>query len=451
MRPKRGKIMDENKYDVIIIGAGPGGYVAAIRAGQTGLRTAIIEKKHIGGMCLNWGCIPTKSLLESVKLFRKIQSADKFGIDGIGDLSFNWQNAVKRTKPIIKKLTKGVQYLLKKNGVDIITGAAEIVAADTVSVNNRSLKTDTIIIATGSKPAELTTAKTKVIDIENMLMEAEIPEKIAIIGSGSVAVELCQLFKMMDRDVSLLSGDPKLIPGLDSGIEEYLIGKFKKEKIEIVKEFELRDDGIYCYGKQVKFDMVINASLRKAIIPSNSLNLATENGFIQTNENLETSIPGIYAVGDVNGKNFFAHSASAQGLAVVNKIQGLDTDIDFNKHPINIYTYPEIAQIGKTRETLQKENIAFKMSEFPLSSNGKALAEGETEGFLRILFEEKYGEVLGVQIIASNATDLISEASAFLQIEATVFDVAKTVHAHPTVSEVFMEAGFDAAGEPVHK
>lgn len=442
--------MNEDEYDLIIIGAGPGGYVAAIRAGQTGMKTAIIEKEYIGGMCLNWGCIPTKSLLESTKLYRKIKTAEKFGIDGIGGITFNWQKAVKRTKPIVKKLTKGVEYLLKKNGVEIIMGSAEIVSANTITVNNRNLNTKNIIIATGSKPAEII-AKNNILQIENMLLETEIPKKLAVLGSGAVAVELCQLFKMMDRDVSLLTAETKIIPGLDSSIEKFLIEKFKKEKIDIIRDIEINDNGIMSNGSPLEFDMVINASLRQAVLPPNALNLTIENGFIQTTEKLETSSPGIYAVGDVNGKNFFAHSASAQGLAVVNQIQGVMSDIDFNKHPINIYTYPEISQIGKTRETLQNENIGFKISEFPLSSNGKALAEGETEGFLRILFEEKYGEVLGVQIVASNATDLISEASAALQIEATVFDVAKTVHAHPTVSEVFMEAGLEASGDPLHK
>jgi len=443
--------MNEDKYDLVIIGAGPGGYVAAIRAGQTGLKTAIIEKEYIGGMCLNWGCIPTKSLLESVKLFRKIKTAEKFGIDGIGDISFNWQKAVKRTKPIVKKLTKGVEYLLKKNGVEIIRGSAEIVSDKMISVNNRTLETNNIIIATGSKPASFKNAKNNILEIENMLQETEIPKKIAVFGSGAVAVELCQLFRMMDRDVSLLTNDDRLIPGLDSSIEKFLIEKFNKEKIEIIRDTVITDEGITGNGIKFNFDMIINASLRQAILPPHSLDFTIEKSFIKTDCNLETSIPGIYAIGDINGKNFFAHSASAQGLAVVNKIQGIINDIDFNKHPINIYTYPEIAQIGKTQEDLELDKIQYKISEFSLSSNGKALAENETEGSLRILFEEKYGEVLGVQIIASNATDLISEASAALQIEATVFDVAKTVHAHPTVSEVFMEAGLDASGIPVHK
>jgi len=443
--------MNVDKYDIVIIGAGPGGYVAAIRAGQTGMKTAIIEKEYIGGMCLNWGCIPTKSLLESAKLFRKIKTAEKFGIEGIGDISFNWQKAVKRTKPIVKKLTKGVEYLLKKNGVEIIKGSAEIVSANTVSVNNRTIKTDNIIIATGSKPAQLLSSKNNILQIESLLLEKEVPQKLAIIGSGAVAVELAQLFRMMDREVSLLTNSVKLVPGLDSSIEKFLFDKFKNEQIDIIRDIEIKDDNIICNGSSLEFDMIINASLRQAILPPDSLGLKIEKGFIQTNEKLETSSPGIYAVGDVNGKNFFAHSASAQGLAVVNQIKGIKSDIDFSKHPISIYTYPEIVQLGKTQETLENDDIEFKTSEFPLASNGKALAEGETEGFLRILYEEKYGEVLGVQIIASNATDLIAEASASLQIESTVFDVAKTVHAHPTVSEVFMEAGLGAAGDPIHK
>jgi dihydrolipoamide dehydrogenase len=330
-------------------------------------------------------------------------------------------------------------------------GSAEIVSANMVSVNNRGIKTDSIIIATGSKPAQLSLNKNNILQIESLLLEKEIPQKLAIMGSGAVAVELSQLFRMIDRNVSLLTGPDKLVPNLDSQIENFLIDKFKKEKIDIVKNFELKDKGILIDGKVVEFDLIINASLRQAILPTGSLALNLDKGFIQTDAKLQTSIPGIYAVGDVNGKSFFAHSASAQGLAVVNHLQGIRGEIDLNKYPINIYTHPEIAQLGKTEETLRTENIDFEISEFPLTANGKAMAEGDTEGFLRILFEKKYGEVLGVQIVAAHATDLISEASAALQIEATVFDVAKTVHAHPTVSEVFMEAGLSAVGEPIHK
>lgn len=442
--------MSENEYDLIIIGAGPGGYVAAIRAGQTGLKTALIEKEYIGGMCLNWGCIPTKSLLESAKLYRKIKSADKFGIEGIGEISFNWQKAVKRTKPIVKKLTKGVEYLLKKNGVEIITGTAEIVSSKIISVNNRSLHCRNIIIATGSKPAPLEMKGNTILQIEEMMNSNDIPQNLAVLGSGAVAVELSQLFRMMDRDVTLLTEAEKLVPGLDSRLEEFIKAKLKKDKINIVYDFDIKEDGIYIKNSLTEFDLIINASLRQSVLPQIPSELKLEKGFIWTDKKLQSSIPGIFAVGDVNGKNFFAHSASAQGLAVVNTIQGIDEEIDLNKHPINIYTYPEIAQLGKTEEKLKEEGIDFEYREFPLSSNGKALAEGETEGFLGILFEKKYGEVLGVQIAATNATDLISEASAAIQIEATVYDVAKTVHAHPTVSEVFMEAGLGAVGEPIH-
>jgi dihydrolipoamide dehydrogenase len=443
--------MSKNRYDLIIIGAGPGGYVAAIRAGQTGMKTALIEKKYIGGMCLNWGCIPSKSLLESAKLYRKIKAADKFGIDGVGDISFNWQKAVKRITPIVRKLTKGVESLLKKNGVEIIMGAAEIVSGDTVTVNNRTLIAGNIIIATGSRPEMLSFTSDKILQIEDLLKHVKIPENLAIAGSGAVAVELTQLFSMMDRKVTLLQGSEELIPGLDDRLVGFLINRMKKEKIGIVTNFEIKNNRIVIDGTSVEFDLIINASLRQAVLPSSSLDFKLSNGFLQTDDHLQTSIPGIYAVGDVNGKSNLAHSASAQGLVVVNQLQGIKDALDLYRHPLNIYTYPEIAQVGKTEAVLQLENIDFDISEFPLSANGKALAEGDPEGFLRILFDKKYGEVLGVQIVAAHATDLISEASIAMQIEATVYDVAKTVHAHPTVSEVFLEAGHVATGKPIHK
>lgn len=443
--------MSENNYDLIIIGAGPGGYVAAIRAGQTGLKTAIIEKQYVGGMCLNWGCIPTKSLLESGKLYRKIKTADKFGIEGIGEISFNWQKAVKRALPIVKKLTKGVEFLLKKNGVELISGSAEIVSAHEISVNDRTLTTKNIIIATGSKPEKLPFEAENILEIEAMLQKSEIPQKLAVVGSGSVAVELAQLFSMMDRDVTIFPTKEELIPGLDAKLIQFMEKRFKRDKIKIEPDFQLTDKGIKVKDEFAEFELIINANPRIATLPPAKINLKLKDGFIETDESLESSVPGIYAIGDVNGKSNLAHSASAQGLAVVNKIQGIKDEIDIEKHPINIYTYPEMAQVGKTEATLKELEIAFEISEFPLSANGKALAEGETDGFVRILFEKKYGEVLGVQIVAANATDLISEASAALQIEATVYDVAKTVHAHPTVSEVFLEAGHIAIDEPIHK
>jgi len=445
--------MSENNYDLIIIGAGPGGYVAAIRAGQTGLKTAIIEKQYVGGMCLNWGCIPTKSLLESGKLYSKIKKADKFGIDGIGEISFNWQKAVKRAVPIVKKLTKGVEFLLKKNGVELINGSAEIVSATEISVNDRTLTTKDIIIATGSKPAKLPFEADNVLEIEDMLKQTEIPQKLAVIGSGSVAVELSQLLSMMDRDVTIFPTKEELLPGLDAKLIQFMEKRFKREKIKIERNFQLTEKGLLVADKLVEFDLIINANPRLATLPpiKVKVELKIEEGFLQTDEALATSIPNIYAIGDVNGKSNLAHSASAQGLAVVNRIQGIRDEIDLEKHPINIYTFPEMAQVGKTEAVLKDLEIDFEISEFPLSANGKALAEGDTDGFVRILFEKKYGEVLGVQIVAAHATDLISEASAALQIEATVYDVAKTVHAHPTVSEVFLEAGHIAIDEPIHK
>ena len=442
-------------YDLIIIGAGPAGYVAAIRAGQIGLKTAIIDKKYIGGMCLNWGCIPTKTLIESAKLYDRIKNAKDFAITGIDkeNLNFDWKLAQKRVKRVTGKLTRGVQYLLKKNGVEIIEGEAVIVDEHKIDVNSRLLETKNIFIATGSYPDPVgVNNKDLVLNLENLMSEESLPENPVIIGSGTVAVEMAQLFKMLDRNVVLLNSEDSILPGMDNHFEQFIVSKFRKDKIQYfpVSDWKMENDEVFVNAKKIEFDRIINCNLRNAVIPESKLAFRMENGFIKTDHNLLTSISGIYAVGDVNGRASVAHSASAQGLAAVNHLRGIEnqeTEIDL----LNVYSNPEMAQIGKTEQELEESGTDFKVSEFSLSANGKALAEGNTEGKIRVLSEKKYGEVLGVQIIAANATDLIAEASALMKIEGTVFDLSKTIHAHPTVSEVFMEAGFDAIDEPLHK
>ncbi|MBN1253027.1 MAG: dihydrolipoyl dehydrogenase [Bacteroidales bacterium] len=449
------------KYDIIIIGSGPAGYVAAIRAGQVGLRTAIIEKENIGGMCLNWGCIPSKSMIESAKLYNKIlKDAAKFGIDGIDKkaISFNYNTAVKRAKSIVKRLTKGVEGLLIKNGVEIIKGEAKITSKNTVSVENRSLEAENIIIATGSYSPEIKGDKSIIIDVNTLFEEREIPENILVVGSDSVAVELSQFFSLIGKNVTLATKGERLMPLADEYLADYLKGIFKKSKIEILYNYDIQDVNdkfknnlIDINGKEIKADIIINARDRVGIIPKSDVKIEIENNFIITDENCKTSIDNIYAIGDVNGKSHFAHIASAEGLHVINKIKGINSKLDIKKYPLNMYSVPEIAQIGLTEKEIKEQKIEYKISEFPLSANGKAMTEGNSDGFVRILSEEKFGEVLGVQIVAPNATDMIAEASAFMQLESTVYDVAKTVHAHPTVSEIFMEAGFEGVDGAIHK
>lgn len=446
------------EYDVIIVGSGPAGYVAAIRAGQVGLKTAIIEKQDIGGMCLNWGCIPSKAIIESAKYYDRLNEAADFGIDGIDmqKVSFNWENAKKRAMRIAGKLTGGVEYLLKKNGVEIIRGEARITSPNSVSVENRSLDANHIIIATGSypKPLEFDVPDDRLIEMEYMYNEKELPDSVAVVGTGGVAVEMAQFFQMLGKKVTLISPSKTLLPLADKFLNDYIYNRLKKDKVEIIfgNQIEGYKNGkLNVQGKEVKAEKVLNASMRGAVLPPVDIDLQLESGFIQTDEYLKTNHDSIFAVGDVNGKSYLAHAGSAQGLFVINKIKGIKGEINLHNYPLNIYTNPEMAQIGLTEEELQSENILYKVSEFPLSANGKALIEGYKDGSIRMLSEKKYGEVLGVQIIAPHATDMIAEAAAFMQIESTIYDVARSIHAHPTVSEIFMEAGFDAVDKAIHK
>ena len=445
------------KYDVIIIGSGPAGYVAAIRAGQVGLKTAIIEKNDIGGMCLNWGCIPTKSIIESAKMYQKVKHSSEFGVKGVDKkaLSFDWQVAKKRSDRIVRRLTKGVEFLLKKNDVDIIRGLATIQSENSIIVEKQLFETDNIIIATGSKPKELGEISPKLTtSIHALLKMDELPNYPVIVGCNPHAVELVQFFNLSGRKVVLLAPDSNLIPDVDQYLSDYLLKSFKKDKIEVVFDAKInnyKDDLLKTDKGEFQTDCLINANDRQAIIPESKIDLALENNFVKVNNFLQTNIDSIYAVGDVNGTSKFAHTASAQGLHAINTISGIKKEFDNSKFPINIYTYPEMAQIGMTEKQVKDEGIDYKVSEFPLSANGKAMIEGQRDGMIRILSDKKYGEVLGVQIIANNATDLIAEAGVLMQLEGTVYDVANTIHAHPTISEIYMESGFDAFEQPIHK
>lgn len=449
------------EFDLIIIGAGPGGYVAAIRAGQTGLKTAIIEKSTVGGMCLNWGCIPTKSLLESAKRFLHVKNAEEFGVDGIDKekLTFNWKTAVKRTNRIVKRLTKGVEFLLKKNNVTLITGSATINSDKTVSVDNVTYTAKNIIIATGSDtiPLKVSLPLDVLVPVSQLLKLENIPDRMVVLGNGPHAVELAQFFALAGKNAVLISPEKVLIPQADPFLSEYGVKILKKSGVDVRMETEISgyDEGylLLTNGEKVSCEKVIDASERVAVLPPMDINLKVSNGFVEVNDHLETSIPGIFAVGDVNGKSIFAHAASAQGLYVIDRIHGIyhDAHFDVSQYPINIYTYPEMAQIGLSEPQVEKMKKLYKVGEFPLTANGKALTEGETEGLVRVLSDKKYGEVLGVHIIAQNATDMIAEASLLIQMEGTVYDIAATIHAHPTISEIFMEAGFDSFDQAIHK
>lgn len=431
-------------YDLIIIGSGPAGYVAAIRAGQTGLKTLVIDKKYVGGMCLNWGCIPSKTLLESAKLYHKIYNAEAFGITGVNpdDLSFDWPKAVKRAQDVIKRLSRGIEFLWKKNGVEFIKAEATILSATQVQAENQIFETKNIMIATGSKP-QLLEHNLEHVELEDLLSLETLPEKPLLYGGGSVTFEQAQFFKLLGKKPIIVKTTDTLIPGLDAALTTWIERKLKKDKIPVVpaEEIVLKNKALYHKNDKLDYDTIINTSLRAAVLPPMQISLKLNRGFIDTNEFFESSIAGVYAVGDVNGKSFLAHSASAQGQAVVDKINGKATALDLSMSPINIYSSPEIAQIGKTEQQAKEAGIDYSVGEYNLAANGKALSEGNSEGILRLIYENKYKEVLGVQIIAEHATDMIHEAAILMDMEGTVYELGQTIHAHPTVSEVFMELG----------
>lgn len=435
-------------YDVIIIGSGPGGYVSAIRAGQTGLKTLVIDKKYIGGMCLNWGCIPTKSLIESAKTYHKVMHAIDFGITGVNPegIGFDWMKAVSRTETVVKRLTKGIEYLWKKDGVDFILGEAKITGQNSVTVNNQVIQAKNIIIATGSKPGRIELPES-IIELEELLAQGDLPIKPVLYGRGAITVEIAQLFKLLDRSPIIVSDDDPLIPGLDDAMNSWILKKLKKDKIQVLAQSDISyiDGKMHYKGERLDYDAVLNTSLRRAIMPEIYTEIATRDGYVVTDENFMTSIPGIYAIGDVNGRSYLAHAASAQGLSVIDHLHGHKREYDDEKIPINIYSQPEMAQVGITEQAAKQRGIEILVKEYPLTANGKALAEGNAEGLIRMIYEPKYKQVIGVQIVADNATDMIAEAGVMLELEGTIYDLANTVHAHPTVSEVFMEVSSAAA------
>lgn len=434
------------KYDLIIIGSGPAGYVAAIKAGQTGLKTLVIDRQYVGGMCLNWGCIPTKNLLESARFYQRIlNKAVEFGIDGIETekLQFNWPQAVKRSQGIVAKLNRGIEFLWKKNAVDFVKAEASLISPTSVKAGDTLYEAKNIIIATGSRPARQTLFPSA-LEIDELLGLDKLAEKPLLYGRGAIIAELAQFFAMIGKKPLIVQNDTPLVPGIDPYLEAFLLKRLKKDKITLLheKDISIQPNSVKQGENYYEYDAVINCSLRRAVLPAMEFALQQRDGYLVTDDSYRTSVDNIFAAGDVNGRSYLAHVASSQALRIVNTINGINTDITTN-YPINIYSDPELAQIGLTESQLKELGTAYLSKEFGFNANGKALAEGNAEGFIRLLYEPKYRQVLGVQIAGSNATDLISEAAVLLQLEGTIYDLANAVHAHPTIAEVFMDVARD--------
>ena len=456
-----------SKYDVIVLGSGPGGYVTAIRASQLGLKTAIIEKESLGGVCLNWGCIPTKALLKSAQVFEYLKHAKDYGLT-IKEFDKDFDAVVKRSRDVAEGMSKGVQFLMKKNKIDIISGYGTLKTGKKVDVNGTEYTADHIIIATGARSRELPNLPQdgkKVIGYRKAMTLKEQPKKIVIVGSGAIGVEFAYFYNSMGTDVTIVEYMPRIVPVEDEDISKQLERSFKKSGIKILTSTEVTavdtsGDGVKAMIKSKKGDEILEADmvLSAVGIKTNIENIGLEDVGIVTdrdkilvNDFYQTNIPGYYAIGDVTPGPALAHVASAEGILCVEKIAGQHVEaLDYGNIPGCTYSTPEIASVGLTKAQAKDKGIDIKVGKFPFSASGKASAGGHKEGFVKVIFDAKYGEWLGCHMIGTGVTDMIAEAVLGRKLETTGHEVLKTIHPHPTMSEAVMEAVADAYDEVIH-
>ncbi|QGU94523.1 dihydrolipoyl dehydrogenase [Clostridium bovifaecis] len=457
---------------VVVLGGGPGGYVAAIRAAQLGGEVTLIEKSTIGGTCLNIGCIPTKVLLHSAELFNEIKDSSKFGIEVSGDIKVNWSELQSRKKIVVNTLVSGVRSLLAFNKVKIINGVGNFETKNLVSVTKENgavenIEFDKVIISTGSIPV-IPPIEGKdlpgVIDSTDALSLNNIPKSMVIIGGGVIGIEFANAYNAFGCNVTIIEMLPFILPPVDREISEIIKSKLNSEGIEIYnncKVTKIEESGkvlsvAFINGdKQLKVDAekVLVAVGRRAFIEELNLEKAgvkTEKGCIIVNDRMETSVDGIYAIGDCTGKNMLAHVASEQGVVAAENIMGKNVKMDYKTVPACVYTKPELASVGLTEEQVKEKGIDYKVGKFPLIANGKSLIMNEISGIIKIIADKKYDEVLGVHILGPRATDLITEGALALRLETTLQEIATTVHAHPTVGEAIKEAVLAVNKEAIH-
>ena len=459
-------------FDIIIIGSGPGGYVAAIRASQLGLKTAIVEKENLGGICLNWGCIPTKALLKSAQVFEYIKHANDFGIS-IDKYEVEFQDVIKRSRNTADKMSKGIDFLMKKNKITIIKGIAKLTQNKTVIViDDKKQETHYtakhIIISTGAKSRELPNLKQNgknIIGYREALNLKTLPKSMIIVGSGAIGVEFAYFYNAMGTEITLVEYLPNIVPNEDKDVSKELEKSLKKKGVKIMKESSIinidnKNPELTVTIKtktgqeKVAASMILSAV---GITPNTSniglegLKIVTDDGKIIVNEYYQTNIPGYYAIGDVIPGPALAHVASAEGIICVEKIAGHNPEpIDYSNIPGCTYCFPEIASVGLTEELAKEQGYDLKIGKFPFSASGKASAAGHKEGFVKIIYDAQYGELLGAHMIGYNVTEMIAEIVAAKKLETTGHEILKSIHPHPTMSEAVMEAPAAAYGEVIH-
>jgi dihydrolipoamide dehydrogenase len=460
------------KYDVIVIGSGPGGYVTAIRASQLGFKTAVVEKESLGGVCLNWGCIPTKALLKSAQVYEYLKHVDQYGLKAEA-IDKDFEAVIKRSRGVADGMSKGVQFLMKKNKIDVIEGFGKIKTGKKVGVTDADGKiteysADHIIIATGARSRELPSLPQdgkKVIGYRQAMTLPSQPKSMIVVGSGAIGVEFASFYNSMGTDVTIVEFQPNIVPVEDKDVSKQFERSFKKAGIKImtnssVESVDTSGDGVKATVKTKKGEETLEADiLLSAVgIKTNIENIGLEDVGIITdkdkilvNDYYQTNIPGYYAIGDVTPGPALAHVASAEGITCVEKIAGLHTEaIDYGNIPGCTYASPEIASVGMTEEQAKEAGYELKVGKFPFSASGKAKAAGASDGFVKVIFDAKYGEWLGCHMIGAGVTDMIAEAVLGRKLETTGHEVLKAIHPHPTMSEAVMEAVADAYDEVIH-
>ncbi len=460
-----------NAYDVIIIGSGPGGYVTAIRASQLGLKTAIVEKESLGGVCLNWGCIPTKALLKSAQVFEYLKHAGDYGLS-VKEYDKDFDAVVNRSRDVAAGMSKGVQFLMKKNKIDVLNGHGKILTGKKVSVTlddkTEEYSAKNIIIATGARSRELPSLPQdgeKIIGYRKAMTLPKQPKKLIVVGSGAIGIEFAYFYNAMGTEVTVVEFQDRIVPVEDEEISKQLERSFKKSGIKMITSAEVT--GVDTSGKGVKAtvkkangeeilsaDVVLSAVGIKTNIENLGLEdvgIVVDRDKILVNDFYQTNLPGYYAIGDVTSGQALAHVASAEGILCVEKIAGHQVEpLNYGNIPGCTYCFPEIASVGMTEAQAKEKGYDIKVGKFPFSASGKAQAGGNPEGFVKVIFDAKYGEWLGCHMIGVGVTEMIAEAVLGRKLETTGQEVLKTVHPHPTMSEAVMEAVADAYGEVIH-
>ena len=456
-----------SKYDIIVLGSGPGGYVTAIRASQLGFKTAIVEKESLGGVCLNWGCIPTKALLKSAQVFEYLKHAEDYGLK-VTDAERDFDAVVKRSRNVADGMSKGVQFLLKKNKVDVINGFGKLKPGKKIDVDGTEYSADNIIIATGARSRELPNLPQdgeKVIGYRQALTLKEQPKKMIVVGSGAIGVEFAYFYNSMGTDVTIVEYLPNIVPVEDEDVSKLVERSFKKSGIKVMTSAEVTTvdtsgEGVKATVKTSKGEEVLEADiiLSAVGIKTNIENIGLEDVGIVVdrdkvivNDFYQTNIPGYFAIGDITPGPALAHVASAEGILCVEKLAGQHVEaLDYGNIPGCTYCTPEIASVGITEKQAKEQGLDVKIGKFPFSASGKASAGGNKEGFVKVIFDAKYVEWLGCHMVGEGVTDMIAEAVLGRKLETTGHEVLKTIHPHPTMSEAVMEAVAAAYDEVIH-